>query len=169
MNPTALDQDSSELVLNINGEEHVLRAGLRDTLLTVLRDQLQLTASKRGCNQGVCGACTVAINGRTARACLTLAHGCVGAEVRTLEGVQETPAIEALQQAFSIEQAFQCGFCTPGMLMSAAALLERNQAPDVDQIKTALSGNLCRCTGYVKIVAAVQRAAGALHGEEATS
>jgi aerobic-type carbon monoxide dehydrogenase small subunit (CoxS/CutS family) len=169
MSPADTANGASSIVLRVNGEEIVVRAALHDTLLTVVRDQLQQTAAKRGCNQGVCGACTVEIDGRTARACLTLAHACVGAEVRTLEGVQDDPAVAALQDAFTAEQAFQCGFCTPGMLMSARALLEHNRCPDESQIRTALSGNLCRCTGYVKIVAAVRSAAGALREEEAAS
>lgn len=169
MNPILEYQGASAVVLRINGEEQTVHAALHDTLLTVVRDQLQLTAAKRGCNQGVCGACTVEMDGRTVRACLTLAHACVGAEIRTLEGVREDPTLGALQQAFTAEQAFQCGFCSPGMLMSARSLLERNRSPGEAQIKAALSGNLCRCTGYVKIVAAVQAAAGALRAEEAAT
>ena len=148
--------------LRINGEDQPVRAALNDTLLTVLRDQLQLTAAKRGCNQGVCGACTVSIDGRTARACLSLAHNCERREVRTLEGLRDTPRMQALQRAFAETGAFQCGFCTPGLLVSAHALLETNAQPDEAAIRIALSGNLCRCTGYVKIVEAVQDAAGAL-------
>lgn len=157
------------IALRINGEDVQVRAALHDTLLTVVRDQLQHTAAKRGCNQGVCGACTVEIDGRTVRACLTLAHRCVGADVRTLEGVQDDASIQALQGAFTREQAFQCGFCTPGMLMSARSLLEGTARPDEAQIRTALSGNLCRCTGYVKIVAAVRSAAEELAREGAGS
>lgn len=169
MSPADQRNDPGVLALRVNGEEVIVRAALHDTLLTVVRDQLQCTAAKRGCNQGVCGACTVEIDGRTARACLTLAHACVGAEIRTLEGVQDDPAVKALQGAFAAEQAFQCGFCTPGMLMSASALLASNRRPDDSQIRTALSGNLCRCTGYVKIAAAVRSAAGSLLGQEAGS
>jgi carbon-monoxide dehydrogenase small subunit len=128
----------------------------------VLRDQLQLTAAKRGCNQGVCGACTVSIDGRTARSCLSLAQNCEHLEVRTLEGLRDTPRMRVLQQAFADAGAFQCGFCTPGMLVSAHALLEADASPDEAAVRTALSGNLCRCTGYVKIIAAVQDAAARL-------
>jgi aerobic-type carbon monoxide dehydrogenase small subunit (CoxS/CutS family) len=151
-----------QVTLRINGEAAQVRAGLADTLLTVLRDQLHLTAAKRGCNQGVCGACTVSVDGRTARACLSLAHNCEQLEVRTLEGLRDTPALQALQRAFVDAGAFQCGFCTPGMLVSAHALLQSDPAPDEAAIRTALSGNLCRCTGYVKIITAVQSAAAAL-------
>ena len=141
-------------------------AALHDTLLTVLRDRLQLTAAKRGCNQGVCGACTVRIDGESMRACLSLAHNCEGADVRTLEGLGAEPPMRALQQAFAAAGAFQCGFCTPGMLVSAQALLEKNRDPDDAAVRVALSGNLCRCTGYVKIVAAVRAAAAALHATD---
>ena len=156
------------LTLNVNGERQPVEAGLHDTLLTVLRDQCLLTAAKRGCNQGVCGACTISVDGQTVRACLSLAHNCDSAEIRTLEGLRSRPRMQALQRAFAIAGAFQCGFCTPGMLISAHALLERDNQPDEAAIRTALSGNLCRCTGYVKIIAAVRDAAAALR-EEATA
>jgi carbon-monoxide dehydrogenase small subunit len=150
------------LTLQINGEAVAVNAELHDTLLTVLRDRMQLTAAKRGCNQGVCGACTVSVDGWPVRACLSLAQGCEGAEVHTLEGLSDTPRMQALQRAFVAGGAFQCGFCTPGMLVAAEALLARNPSPDDAAIRSALSGNLCRCTGYVKIIAAVQAAATAL-------
>jgi len=157
----------SPLTLQINGESLPVTAGLHDTLLTVLRDRLDLTAAKRGCNQGVCGACTVSIDGWTMRACLSLAHNCQGADVRTLEGMNEDPRMKALQQAFARTGAFQCGFCTPGMLVSASVLLARNEAPDDAEVRSALSGNLCRCTGYVKIIAAVRAAAADLREQVA--
>ena len=150
------------LTLSINGEAAPVQAELHDTLLSVLRDRLHLTATKRGCNQGVCGACTVSVDGVPVRACLSLAHGCEGAQVRTLEGLCDTPRVRALQQAFSATGAFQCGFCTPGMLVAAEALLAREPAPDTAAVRSALSGNLCRCTGYVKIVEAVLAAAATL-------
>ena len=150
------------LTLSINGEAAPVQAELHDTLLSVLRDRLHLTATKRGCNQGVCGACTVSVDGVPVRACLSLAHGCEGAQVRTLEGLCDTPRMRALQQAFSATGAFQCGFCTPGMLVAAEALLAREPAPDTAAVRSALSGNLCRCTGYVKIVEAVLAAAATL-------
>jgi aerobic-type carbon monoxide dehydrogenase small subunit (CoxS/CutS family) len=153
--------------LQINGESVPVEATLHDTLLTVLRERLQLTAAKRGCNQGVCGACTVSVDGWPVRACLSLAQGCEGSEVRTLEGLNGTPRMQALQRAFAEGGAFQCGFCTPGMLVAAEALLARNPAPDDAAVRSALSGNLCRCTGYVTIVAAVLSAAADLRGETA--
>ena len=155
----------SPLLLRINGEAVPVLAALHDTLLTVLRERLHLTAAKRGCNQGVCGACTVSIDAQPMRACLSLAHNCEGAEVRTLEGLNESVRMKALQDAFAEAGAFQCGFCTPGMLVSADALLEQNAAPDEAAIRSALSGNLCRCTGYVKIVLAVQTAAASLRAQ----
>ena len=153
------------VTLQINDEATRVDAALHDTLLSVLRDQLQLQAAKRGCNQGVCGACTVNIDGWPARACLSLAHGCEGAQVRTLEGLNHTPRVQALQRAFTEAGAFQCGFCTPGMLVAAEALLGRESAPDEAAVRRALSGNLCRCTGYVTIVEAVLAAAAALRAE----
>ncbi len=149
-------------LLEINDVPMPVVATLHDTLLTVLRDQLHLTAAKRGCNQGVCGACTVQIDGLPMRACLSLAQACEGAAVRTLEGLGQDPVMQALQRAFAAEAAFQCGFCTAGMLVAAQALLARDPAPDEAAIRTALSGNLCRCTGYRSIVAAVARAAAEL-------
>ena len=157
----ATNAGSARVELDINGVVAEVRAGLSTTLLTVLRDELHLTAAKRGCNQGVCGACTVEIDGVPMRACLSLAHGCVERPVRTLEGLLETPRMPALQRAFAASGAFQCGFCTPGMLVAAHALLVADADPDEAAIRRALSGNLCRCTGYARIVAAVQSAAAA--------
>ncbi|MDM0108059.1 (2Fe-2S)-binding protein [Variovorax sp. J22R24] len=157
------------VTLHVNGQGAQVDAALHDTLLTVLRDRLQLTAAKRGCNQGVCGACTVSVDGVPMRACLSLAHNCESAEVQTLEGLLDCPHMQALQTAFAHTGAFQCGFCTPGMLVSARSLLQRDPDPDERAIRTALSGNLCRCTGYVKIVEAVQAAARSLLAEGAAS
>ena len=154
------------LQLQVNGAEAEVRVGLHDSLLTVLRDQLQLTAAKRGCNQGVCGACTVVRDGYPVRACLSLAHGCTHADIETLEGLNQVASMQALQKAFAAESAFQCGFCTPGMLISAHALLLHNPRPDADQVRAAMSGNLCRCTGYAPIVAAVLQAAAHLRAQE---
>jgi carbon-monoxide dehydrogenase small subunit len=161
---------STRVELEINGVAADVRAGLSTTLLTVLRDELHLTAAKRGCNQGVCGACTVEIDGVPMRSCLSLAHGCVERPVRTLEGLLETPRMQALQRAFAASGAFQCGFCTPGMLVAAHALLAADPTPDDAAVRRELSGNLCRCTGYARIVAAVQDAAAAINasGEAAS-
>jgi aerobic-type carbon monoxide dehydrogenase small subunit (CoxS/CutS family) len=158
---------NSLVTLTINAEATPVDAALHDTLLTVLRDRLNLTAAKRGCNQGVCGACTVNIDGRPMRACLSLALHCEGSQVKTLEGMDGTPRMRALQQAFAAGGAFQCGFCTPGMLVAADALLADNSAPDAAAVRAALSGNLCRCTGYQKIIESVLAAAAALRAEGA--
>lgn len=155
------------ITLHINTEAMPVNAALHDTLLTVLRDQLHLTAAKRGCNQGVCGACTVNIDGRPMRACLSLAQHCEGSQVKTLEGLDGTPRLRALQKAFAEGGAFQCGFCSPGMLVAAEALLAEQPEPDAAAVRAALSGNLCRCTGYMKIVDAVLAAAAALRQERA--
>jgi carbon-monoxide dehydrogenase small subunit len=119
-----------------------------------------LTGTKDGCEQGVCGACTVLLDGRPALACMTLAIECNGKTVRTVEGLAEGDRVSALQQAFLDQGAVQCGFCTPGVLMSATALLEKNPSPSLPEIKKALEGNLCRCTGYNAIVAAIRQASG---------
>jgi carbon-monoxide dehydrogenase small subunit len=155
----------NRVTLTVNGVAASVEAALNDTLLTVLRDQLQLTAAKRGCNQGVCGACTVEIDGVPMRACLSLAQACADRPVRTLEGLVDDRSMRALQRAFAVAGAFQCGFCTPGMLVAAHALLGREPAPDEAAIRTALSGNLCRCTGYRPIIDAVGQAARALATE----
>ena len=147
------------VALEINGQARQVQAGLADTLLSVLRDQLLLTAAKRGCNQGVCGACTVLVDGRPQRACLSLAANCEGAAITTLEGLARDAAMVRLQKAFAARGAVQCGFCTPGILISAHALLARLPTPRSDDIRAGLSGNLCRCTGYRKIVDAVAAAA----------
>ncbi len=156
--------NDERVALEVNGARVAVHAELSTTLLTALRDELRLTAAKRGCNQGVCGACTVSIDGEPMRACLSLAHGCAGRDVRTLEGLVDEPRMQALQRAFAAGGALQCGFCTPGMLVAAHALLGRDADPDEAAVRAALSGNLCRCTGYAKIVAAVRAAAHSLGG-----
>ncbi len=144
----------------VNGEWHELTVKPRNTLVEVLREKLGLTGTKDGCEQGVCGACTVMLEGHPALACITLAVECHGKEVRTVEGLAQGEILSAIQQAFLDQGAVQCGFCTSGMLMSATALLEKNSKPSLAEIKKALEGNLCRCTGYNAIVAAVQQASG---------
>jgi carbon-monoxide dehydrogenase small subunit len=152
---------SGTLALTVNGQAREVRADLGDTLLTVLRDQLLLTAAKRGCNQGVCGACTVLVDGKPQRACLSLAANCQGASVTTLEGLRGDGVLARLQKAFEAGGAVQCGFCTPGLLISAHWLLRQEKTPAISAIRAGLSGNLCRCTGYRKIVDAVAAAAAA--------
>lgn len=132
------------------------------TLLDLLRDAAGLTGTKRSCDRGECGSCTVLLDGAPVYACLALAHGCEGREVRTIEGLAHGSGPHPLQRAFVAEDAAQCGFCTPGQLMAAAALLATNPAPSDHEIRTAMSGNLCRCGTYPKILRAVRRAAAEL-------
>ncbi len=148
--------------LTINGRAVSADPAGSDTLLDLLRDTLALTGTKRACDRGECGSCTVLVDGRAVYSCLTLALGCDGQEVRTVEGLGSTTAPHALQQAFALEDAAQCGFCTPGQLMAAAALLAANPDPSDAQVIAAMSGNLCRCGTYPKIVRAVKRAATAM-------
>jgi len=132
------------------------------TLLDVLRQDLGLKGTKRGCDQGHCGACTVILDGKAVNACLLLAVEAHGKKITTIEGLSAGDRLHPLQEAFVEEGAIQCGFCTPGMILSAKALLDDIPKPSEEEIREALSGNLCRCTGYVKIVKAIQRAAQAL-------
>jgi carbon-monoxide dehydrogenase small subunit len=149
-----------QLTLNVNGETYIAEhAPVSRTLLQVLRDDLGLTGTKEGCGEGDCGACTVMMDGLAVNACLVLAAEAEGKPIVTVEGLVRGGKLHPLQQAFVDEGAVQCGFCTPGMLMSAKALLDVNPSPTEAEIRTTLSGNLCRCTGYVRIVSAVQRAA----------
>jgi len=147
------------ITLKVNGISHELTIYPNDTLLDVLREALDLTGSKESCGEGVCGSCTVHMNGKPVRSCLTLALEAQGAEIKTVEGLAEGEDLSDLQQSFIDHGAVQCGFCTPGMLMSADALLHENRAPDEEAIREALAGNICRCTGYAKIVTAVAHAA----------
>jgi aerobic-type carbon monoxide dehydrogenase small subunit (CoxS/CutS family) len=149
---------SATFGLNVNDVCRTVTTHGNSTLLTVLRDDMGLTGPKRGCNQGVCGACTVSVDNMPVRSCLCLAANCVGQEVLTVEGLQRDRVGAALQRAFAETGAVQCGFCTPGMLISARRLLLDEPHPDREQIRSGLSGNLCRCSGYRKIVNAVQRA-----------
>ena len=145
--------------LRVNGADRpVASVAPWTTLLTVLRDDLRLTGAKRGCNQGVCGACTVMIDGEPVRSCLSLALNCTDREITTVEGLAPAGSLTPVQQALAEGNAVQCGFCTPGMLISAHALLRRNTPLTVDDVRAGLSGNLCRCSGYKKIVEAVVRA-----------
>jgi carbon-monoxide dehydrogenase small subunit len=145
--------------LHVNGQTHDLVVHPARTLLDVLRDQLGLTGAKRGCGLGACGACTVLLDGRPAAACLTLAVEAAGEEILTIEGLAEGGALHPVQEAFVESGAVQCGFCTPGMVLSAKTLLDRCPDPKPQEIREALAGNVCRCTGYVKIIEAVSIAA----------
>ena len=152
------------LTLNVNGREHTVAAGDGALLIEVLRDALQLTGTKQGCDGGECGACTVLVDDRPRLACSTLAAQVEGRRVETVEGLARHGRLSRVQQAFHDKLGAQCGFCTPGMVMASEGLLRRNPHPTVAEIKTALAGNLCRCTGYVKIIESVQAAAVAEEG-----
>ena len=150
--------DSIPISLTVNGRTHRIFVRPRHTLLQVLREQISLTGSKRGCNQGVCGACSVMIDGAVMRGCLTLAAYAAGREIVTVEGLAEGGALSPVQQALLDHGAVQCGFCMPGMAVAATALLADNPSPSDAEIRDGLSGNLCRCSGYVKVVEAVRSA-----------
>lgn len=143
----------------VNGRDRRLNVAPNETLLDLLRERLALTGTKKSCGEGECGACTVLVDGRAVNSCLMLAAEADGCEVLTIEGLAEGDELHPLQEAFLSAGAVQCGFCTPGMIMSALGLLMENPDPTPDDVKKALCGNLCRCTGYVPIIAAVQDAA----------
>ncbi len=149
------------ITVTINGTPEYLHVPPHMTLLQMLRDKLALMGTKNGCEAGECGACTVLLDGKPVNSCMMLAIEADGRQVTTVEGLSNNGELSALQQAFIDHNAVQCGFCTPGMLISAHALLTRNPDPTEDDIKEALLGNLCRCTGYLRIIQAVQDAAGA--------
>ena len=153
--------NSRLLQLSVNGRAQSVAAPDSATLLEVLRDSLQLTGTKQGCDGGECGACTVLVDGAPRLACITLAASVEGRQIETIESLATLGRLSELQRAFHEQLGAQCGFCTPGMVMAAEALLRREPQPSEAQIRRALEGNLCRCTGYVKIVEAVQAAAGA--------
>jgi len=148
-----------EISFRLNGKPVTVRSPPAHTLLEVLREQLQVTGPKEDCAKGECGACTVIMNGQPVCSCLVLISQVQGADIVTSEGLGEVGRLNRVQQAFLEEGAVQCGHCIPGLIVSATALLMRNPNPTVDDIKTGLSGNLCRCTGYTKVIAAVQKAA----------
>lgn len=148
-----------DITLKINGESYEVRVKPSETLLEVLRDKLGLTGTKEGCDTGKCGACTVLIEGKAVRSCLTLAIAARDKEITTIEGLAHGKELHPIQQAFVEHGALQCGFCTPGMIMISKAFLEDNPDPTEKEIREALVGNICRCTGYVKIVEAIQASA----------
>jgi xanthine dehydrogenase YagT iron-sulfur-binding subunit len=143
----------------VNGTSAEVSVAGQETLLDVLRDRLGLTGTKKGCDQGACGACTVHVDGRRVLSCLTLAAQCEGREVTTIEGVSVEGELDALQEAFVRHDALQCGYCTPGQVMSALALLAEGRAGSDDEIREFMSGNLCRCGAYPNIVAAIREVA----------
>jgi carbon-monoxide dehydrogenase small subunit len=148
------------LNFTVNGDPVDVAVAPNATLLEVLRDELGLYGVKEGCSEGACGACTVLMDDRPVRSCITLALEAEGASITTIEGVARDGRLHPVQEAFVANGAVQCGFCTPGMILSAKSLLDRNNQPTDDEIKTALAGNFCRCTGYAKILNAVREASG---------
>lgn len=153
-----------KIELNVNGEMHNVEIEEDMRLIDVLRDKLGLIGTKEGCGEGECGACTVIMDGETVASCLVMAFQAEGKEIITIEGLGDENKIDPIQQAFLDEGAVQCGFCIPGMVLSAKALLDKNLSPNRSEIREAISGNLCRCTGYNKIVNAVEKAAKDLQG-----
>ncbi len=147
------------ITLTINGESYDVAIEPRMTLLDVIRDELRLTGAKKGCDLGNCGSCTVLVDGKPILSCLMLAIEAQGKDVVTIEGLARNSQLHPLQQAFIDYSALQCGFCTPGMILSAKALLDSNPQPTEEEVKEAISGNLCRCTGYINIIEAILKVA----------
>lgn len=143
----------------VNGKQQVVEIEPHKTLLDILRDELELTGTKRGCGEGECGSCTVLLDNRPVPSCLVLAPQVQGREVITIEGLAKGDELDPLQESFISHGAMQCGFCIPGMILSAKGLLLKNPSPTTEEIKDAISGNLCRCTGYLKIVQAIEAVA----------
>jgi len=152
------------LELKVNGRDRTVEVSLTTTLLEVLRDRLEITSPKVGCNTGDCGTCSVLMDGMLVRSCITNALSVQGREIVTLEGLTEAGRLHPLQRAFHGHYGAQCGYCTPGMIMAAKALLDETPVPTHQEIKEALSGNLCRCTGYVKIIESIMAAAREMAG-----
>jgi len=157
----------TRLTLKVNGETRDMIVPVQKTLLEVLREDLNLTGTKHGCELGECGTCTVLVDGEPVLSCLVLPIEVQGREIKTVEGMAEAGRLHPLQQAFAELGAAQCGYCTPGILLTAEALLEDNATPSRDEVKEALAGNLCRCTGYTKILDAVELAALRMRGTHA--
>ena len=152
------EMNKTILRMKINGKAVEVAVKPTWTLLRVLREELRLTGTKKGCEQGDCGACTVIMDGKAVNACLVLALQAESKEIETIEGLGAPDDLHPLQESFIENSAVQCGYCTSGMLMSGAALLDKNPKPNIDEIKRAISGNLCRCTGYIKIIDAIGKA-----------
>ena len=152
------------ITLTVNGTPYEVAIEPRQSLLQVLREELHLTGTKEGCSEGECGACTVILNGKTVDSCLIFGVEAEGCDIVTIEGLATGDALHPVQQAFVECGGAQCGFCTPGMILAATALLNSNPNPSEEEIRWGISGNLCRCTGYVKIVDAIKTAAAAMKG-----
>jgi aerobic-type carbon monoxide dehydrogenase small subunit (CoxS/CutS family) len=165
----ALKSTTDIVRLCVNGDEHTIGVPTHYTLLETLRYGLRLTGSKQGCDKGDCGACTVLLDGVPVLSCLTPVWEAEGKQIRTVEGLASPDGVHPLQDEFDLNGAAQCGFCTPGILCSAVALLERCPTPTRDEIKEALSGNLCRCTGYTKIYDAIEKAGARVAAVEASN
>lgn len=150
--------ERQKVLLRVNREEHELLIYPHRTLAEVLRDDLNLTGTKQSCGEGACGTCTVLLDGLPVRSCILLAADAEGKEVTTIEGLAEPGGLHPVQEAFVEHFAIQCGFCTPGMILTAKALLDKNPHPTYEEIRHAISGNVCRCTGYAKIVEAIKAA-----------
>jgi aerobic-type carbon monoxide dehydrogenase small subunit (CoxS/CutS family) len=153
------------ITLNVNGQIYDLVIPVNRTLTQVLRENLKLTGTKQGCSVGDCGSCTILMDGRPVNSCLVLAVEAEGHSIQTIEGLAEDGRLHPVQQAFVEQGGIQCGFCSPGMILTAKALLDKNPSPNGEEIRKAISGNLCRCTGYQKIVESIQSAAGRKEGD----
>ena len=164
-----MTDSATQLTLRINGEDHLVVFPTHHTLLEVLREECGLTGTKHGCELGECGSCAVLVDGKPILSCLALAAEMEGREIETVEGLQNGNALHPLQATFADLGAAQCGYCTPGILMAAKALLAGNPSPTDPEIREALAGNLCRCTGYHKIIEAVEGAAAIERGEDWTA
>jgi carbon-monoxide dehydrogenase small subunit len=154
-----------DIVLNVNGIQHNLNVETHRTLVEVLRDTLGLTGTKKSCNEGECGACTVLMDGKPVASCLVLAVAAQGKEITTIEGLSQGEELDPVQEAFVKHTAIQCGFCTPGMVMAAKAFLDETPKPTSAEVRKAIAGNLCRCTGYQQIVDAIMAAAETLNSK----
>ena len=167
MTEGVLGEETLTISMLVNGESVVREVSVNRTLLSILREDLGLTGAKEGCGIGECGACTVIMNGRTVNACMVLAPKADGATITTIEGLSCGEQLHPLQEAFVEKGAVQCGFCTPGMILSAKALLDKNPSPSRLEIREGISGNLCRCTGYQQIVDAIELTANRMQETDA--